>query len=79
MFVAEKQGVVRVVAADGTVVPTPLLDFSDRINSRSDRGLLGMAVDTDFEVNGYLYLLYTYELARATPINPDRWCRASPG
>jgi glucose/arabinose dehydrogenase len=66
MFIAEKQGVVRVRTPQGDLLT--LLDIRDEVNSRSDRGLLGLAVDTDFETNGYLYLLYVHEL---NPLSPD--------
>jgi len=61
-FVTEKSGRVRVVAANGAVVSTPLLDIRAKVNAYSDRGLLGIATDKDFASNGYLYLLYVYEL-----------------
>ena len=61
MFVAEKAGRVRVVSPDGVLRPAPLIDISDHVNSHTDRGLLGIAVDSDFEINGFLYLLYVYE------------------
>jgi len=67
-FMAEKGGKVRVATAQGTVLSTPLLDISARVNSYSDRGLLGIATDKDFASNGYLYLLYVYEL---DPLVPD--------
>jgi len=66
-FVAQKSGLVRVVLANGTVRSTALLDLRAKVNSYSDRGLLGIATDKDFTVNGYLYLLYVYELLPATP------------
>ncbi len=65
-FVVEKAGRVRVAKPDGTVAV--LLDIRDRVNSYSDRGMLGVATDKDFATNGYLYLLYVYELQ---PLNPD--------
>jgi glucose/arabinose dehydrogenase/PKD repeat protein len=61
MFVAEKDGVVRVVTTSGSIVT--LLDISAHVNTDSDRGLEGIAVDTDFASNHYLYLLYVYEPA----------------
>ncbi len=61
-FVTEKSGRVRVIAANGAVVSTPLLDIRAKVNSYSDRGMLGIATDKDFATNGYLYLLYVYEL-----------------
>src|SRR5215211_4573744 len=66
MFIAEKRGVVRVRTPGGDLLT--LLDIRDEVNNVSDRGLLGLAVDTDFETNGYLYLLYAYEL---NPLSPD--------
>src|SRR4051794_7762949 len=68
VFVAEKGGRVRVVTSTGSLVSTPLYDLRERVNSHSDRGLLGMAVDKDFATNHWLYLLYTAEL---DPSNPD--------
>ena len=64
MFIAEKSGRVRVVRADGTLAARPLIDISDHVNDSVDRGLLGLAVDSDFSSNGYLYLLYTRETNR---------------
>ncbi len=61
-FVTEKSGRVRVIAANGAVVSTPLLDIRPKVNTYSDRGMLGIATDKDFATNGYLYLLYVYEL-----------------
>src|SRR5688500_10474872 len=59
MFVAEKRGVVHVVNLDGTM--QQLLDISAHVQSYGDRGLLGIAADTDFATNHWLYLLYVYE------------------
>ncbi len=61
MFIAEKAGRVRVVTAGGTLLPAPVVDISDHVNTAVERGLLGLAVDSDFERNGYLWLLYNYE------------------
>ena len=60
ILILEKHGRVRVYK-DGQLLPTPMIDISDRINDYFDRGLLGIAVDPDFPNNGYIYLLYTYE------------------
>jgi glucose/arabinose dehydrogenase/PKD repeat protein len=68
MFVAEKQGKVRLVTADGTLLPSAILDITAKVNHYSDRGLLGLAVDRDFATNHWLYLLYVAELS---PMNPD--------
>jgi PKD repeat protein len=68
IFVAEKGGRVRVIDATGALLPGAVLDISSRVNSYWDRGLLGIAVDRDFASNGWLYLLYTYDL---TPLDAD--------
>jgi glucose/arabinose dehydrogenase/PKD repeat protein/endonuclease YncB( thermonuclease family) len=60
MFIIEKHGLVKVVK-NGALLPTPVLDISDRVNDYFDRGLLGIALDPDFNNNGYIYLLYVYE------------------
>jgi hypothetical protein len=66
IFVTEKSGALKMVRPGGHV--STLLDLRDRVNSYSDRGLLGLALDRDFARNGWLYLLYVYELQ---PLNPD--------
>ena len=64
MFVASEGGVVYVhnpgTRSDQNQV---VLNIGDHVNSAagSDRGLLGIATDTDFASNGYLYLLYSYD------------------
>ena len=59
LFVAEKAGKVRVVK-NGQLLAEPLLDISDHVNTYSDSGLLSIAVDPDFGVDGYIYLYCTY-------------------
>jgi glucose/arabinose dehydrogenase len=61
MFVAEKAGRVRVVTAAGALLSKPLLDISDHVNTNGDRGLLGIAVDSSFATNRFLYLVYGYD------------------
>ena len=60
MFIAEKDGTVKV--ANGNVVQAALfLDFSERINSARDRGLMDIALHPQFGKGtnqDYLYLLY---------------------
>ncbi len=70
IFVVEKKGRVRHVtydvAADGgyenfQILPNPIVDIRDITSFAVDRGLLGLAIDPDFENNGFIYLGYTYE------------------
>src|SRR5262245_1070123 len=64
MFVADRAGIVFVhnpgAPANQNV---ELLDITDHVNDApgNDRGLLGIATDTNFASNGYRYLLYTYD------------------
>jgi glucose/arabinose dehydrogenase len=60
MFVAQKDGVVRVVD-DGDLNPTPFIDISQQVNNVADRGLIGIAVNPNFETNPYVYLSFTYD------------------
>jgi glucose/arabinose dehydrogenase len=41
------------------------------VNIKQDRGIVGMALDKDFESNGYMYLLYTYENVGPAQRNSD--------
>ncbi len=66
-FVVEKDGLLKVVAPGGSTASL-VLDLDTRVNSAHDRGLLGLAVDSQFGQHPYLYLLYTYEL---NPMTPD--------
>jgi glucose/arabinose dehydrogenase len=66
LFIAHKDGLVQVRKTNGSV--STLLNINGEVNSYTDRGLLGIAVDRDFATNGYLYLLYVHEL---DPLHPD--------
>ena len=58
VLVSEKSGVVRIFD-DGTPAAAPLLDLSAKMNGALWRGLMAVAVDPDFEQNGYVYVVYT--------------------
>src|SRR5947208_387018 len=55
IFVAEQAGVLKVIDPNGAV--KTVLDISGHVNSQTDRGLTGVAVDRNFASNGYVYLL----------------------
>ena len=59
IFVAEHRGVVRVVQG-GQLLTQPLIDISDHVNNAGDRGIVGIAVDSDFSTNHYLYIWYVH-------------------
>ena len=59
IFVGEKAGIVRIVQ-NGNVLAEPFLTLND-VNDFNDRGLIGIAVDPDFNATGHVYIAYTYE------------------
>jgi glucose/arabinose dehydrogenase len=65
LFVVEKPGRLKVVEP-GATTATTILDISSRVNDFHDRGLLGLAVDSAFASNSYIYLLYTYDVSPLT-------------
>lgn len=62
IFVWEKVGRVRIFK-NGALLATPFIDISGHVNNSGDRGLLGLALDPNFETNGYVYLAYVFENA----------------
>jgi len=60
MFVWEKAGKVWMVEND-TKPNAPLLDISEEVGDWRDHGLLGFALDPNFEANGFIYLLYVVD------------------
>ena len=64
MFVIQKDGLLRVLNP-GSSTTVPLKDYSARVNGQYDRGLLGIAVDADYETNNFVYLLFTYDIGTA--------------
>ena len=57
ILVAEKGGAIKVVAANGGVLPQPLITLS--VNTVGERGVSGLAVDPQFATNGHIYVAYT--------------------
>lgn len=61
MFVWEKAGKVWVVEPDGKKREQPLLDISEEVSNWKDHGLMGFALDPNFNLNGRFYLLYAVD------------------
>ncbi|MEN8886579.1 MAG: PQQ-dependent sugar dehydrogenase [Winogradskyella sp.] len=60
LYVAEQDGRIKVINADGTVESTLFLDIDDRvINSGNERGLLGLAFHPDYATNGFFFVNYS--------------------
>lgn len=56
ILVTEKTGKLRVIK-NNTLLPKAAITLS--VSTSSERGLIGVAVDPDFETNKYVYLYYT--------------------
>src|SRR5436190_8018511 len=64
IFVAEKQGFVVAYRSFADRRPRVIVDISRRVDSFVDRGLLSIALDPDFPLKPYLYLLYSLDAPR---------------
>ncbi|MEV0607022.1 PQQ-dependent sugar dehydrogenase [Polymorphospora rubra] len=73
VFVAEKNGRIKVF--DDLADPTPTLfaDLSTNVHNQWDRGLLGLALAPGFPADPYVYVLYTYDAppGRTAPVWND--------
>lgn len=63
-FIVDQLGTIQILMADGTILPEPFLDLSERVNqlyqNRDDeRGLLGLAFHPNFAANGRFFVFYT--------------------
>lgn len=59
IYILEQGGVIRVLEND-TLLNEPFLDISNKVTTRgSEQGLLGIALDPEYESNGEFYLNYT--------------------
>jgi len=62
MYITETDGKVLVFdEKNKTLLPTPFLNMTDKVNNRGQRGLLSFAIDPQFPAKPYLYLGYTYD------------------
>jgi glucose/arabinose dehydrogenase len=61
VFVAEKSGRIKVFDGLADTTPTLFADLSANVHNQWDRGLLGLALPTDFPANPWVYVLYTYD------------------
>jgi len=58
LFVVEQGGLIKVIDADGSVLPTPFLNLSGQISTGNERGLLGLAFHPEYASNGFFYVNY---------------------
>ncbi len=59
IFIGEQDGTIRVFK-NGALLPDPLVVVPN-VNQYQDRGLISLALDPDFENNGYIYVAHSYE------------------
>jgi len=56
LFIAEQAGKVRIFKND-VLLSSSFIELT--VDSQGERGLDGIAIDPNFETNGYVYLYYT--------------------
>src|SRR6266446_4103674 len=61
IFVAQKNGVIKVFQSLTDTNPATFADLSSEVDDYWDRGLLGLALPADFPASPYVYVLYTYD------------------
>ncbi|MBC7372238.1 MAG: PQQ-dependent sugar dehydrogenase [Bdellovibrionaceae bacterium] len=70
LFIAEQGGALRVVK-NNVLLPTPFLKVN--VDSSGERGLLGIAIDPQFDSNKFVYIYYT----TSTPTTHNRIVRVT--
>ena len=57
IYVSEKAGIVKRINPSGTI--QQVLDIRSQVGTYKDRGLMGIAVDSQFATHPYVYVVYT--------------------
>jgi glucose/arabinose dehydrogenase/PKD repeat protein len=73
VFVAEKQGKVKVFDSLSDPTPSTYADLTVKVYDYWDRGMLGLALDPAFATNGRVYVLYTYNHILGDPAPAPKW------
>ncbi len=69
IFVAEKRGLIWIVD-HGVRLSEPFLDLRNEVNDARDRGMLGVAVDPEFQSSPWVYVLYVVDPVFGPPEEP---------
>ncbi len=72
LFILEQAGLI-LILKDGSVLPTPFLDLTSRVNCCGERGLLGLAFHPRYAQNGYFYVDYTEKTADGLYVVIERY------
>ncbi|HWL93531.1 MAG TPA: PQQ-dependent sugar dehydrogenase [Phycisphaerae bacterium] len=79
LFVVDQPGFIRIIDANGTLLPTPFLDLSALIPPPNaffdERGVLGMAFHPDYATNGRFFVRYS----RPRAGDPEESCNDPEG
>ncbi len=67
LFVIDRSGSIRIVDNQGNLLPASFLDIQSKVQTGSERGLLGLAFHPDYSNNGFFYVSYT----KASPNTGD--------
>lgn len=75
LFIVDQAGTIRIIGADGTLLPDPFLDLRDQIvplnPDYDERGVLGLAFHPDYANNGRFFVYYTAPLQSDGPTGWD--------
>jgi len=58
LFIVEQGGRIKILK-NGSVLPTPFLNITDRVNAGGERGLLGLTFHPSYQSNGLFFVNYT--------------------
>lgn len=58
MFIVQQGGIIKILSA-GAILETPFIDLSSVVLSSGERGLLSMAFDPNYTLNGQFFVNYT--------------------
>jgi glucose/arabinose dehydrogenase/PKD repeat protein len=75
VFVALKEGKILDYDSTADESPTVFVDLRKQVYDNGDRGILGLALDPEFPVKPYVYVLYTFDhvLGEDAPGAYPRW------
>ena len=80
-FIVDQTGVIRVLTADGNLLPAPFLDVRSRLvplmPEYDERGLLGLAFHPGYAANGRFFVFYSAPLRPGAPAGYDHTARVS--
>ena len=59
IFIVERAGIIKILQANGQLLPTPFLDISGPVHSGGgEQGMLGLAFHPQYASNGFFYVYY---------------------